>query len=284
MKLQALAVTTLLSTSLLPGAALALTVNIQGVERVLQGPGDTCIDIAGSYPGVDIQPAEAGRTAKVCYDYLNRNLLNMMDVLLVANGDTGGEVTLTFSHEFSPGPNGRIFGRTTIAGAFATPTGALVPTGDRLSFRGYLLQRGNEDPIGEPLEHEVGNTLESGEFDLKGHKEKDKEQGRKEYLIAGRRGLKAELRVQFTAPGHKLVLPRRVMVSLEAGTRTQEKFEATGEAVPAVPEQETSTPETSPLPPMPPATSSPNLFKGQAPRNQPSYGSGVRQRGLSQRH
>lgn len=225
---------------------------IQGQRLVPEEDSQTCIEIAGEYPGVRIEASEAGKVPQVCYSDAKRDILSIHNVTFVAlaqpgaapavapaqeaetrplteNGDKAQkplslqpEVVIEFQHTFPPGPNGRIMARAKIGGFFATADGIGVATGSRLRYEGLFIQDGGEDTIAEPFEHTVGETMDSALFDNK---------AKERYLIAGPRTLKARLGFQFAAAGQKLTLSPRASVSIDTGSRFEDKLEEIEEGI-----------------------------------------------------
>lgn len=63
----------------IPMPVLALSVEIQGTRLSLEIEGGSCIDIAGSYPGVIIEPSEKSKPPRICYN--NSNQANSIAIL-----------------------------------------------------------------------------------------------------------------------------------------------------------------------------------------------------------
>ncbi|MBN2699992.1 MAG: hypothetical protein ACPW60_08200 [Methylohalobius sp. ZOD2] len=220
--------------------ASAFEVTIQGKKMVPEMEDQTCIEIDGEYPGFRIEPSEAGKVPQICYSDARRDIVNIHNAIFVAAesvvagpqgengnasqptpeashaGDIPKEVVIEFEHTFPPGPNGMIMARAKIEGFFATATGLGTATGDSLQFSGYFSQGGQEDPIAEPFTHKVEEELESAIFESK---------GKKQYLIAGSRTLKAKLVFSFAEAGHKLALAKGASVSIDTGSRFEDKLE-----------------------------------------------------------
>lgn len=218
-------------------SAQALEAMIQGQKLVPERESETCIEIAGEYPGVRIEPSEAGKIPQICYSDARRDILNIHNAVFVATAglvpglqsggqqDSGAgsakadapqEVIVEFQHTFPPGPNGLIMARAKIEGFFATATGLGVAAGDKIQFAGSFAQGDQEDYIAEPFAYTVGEELESAIFENK---------GKKRYLIAGPRTLKAKLAFSFTAAGHKLALAKGASVSIDTGSTFEDKLE-----------------------------------------------------------
>ncbi len=230
----------------------AFEVVIQGKRLVPTEEGQTCIEIAGDYPGVRIEASEVGEVPQVCYSDAKRDIISIHNVTFVAlaspeaaaasptpaaetrplvdgdekEGDKPApllpEVVIEFQHTFPPGPNGRIMARAKIGGFFATASGIGVATGSRLHYEGRFIQDGGEDVIAEPFEFTVGETMDAAVFENR---------AKERYLIAGPRTLKARLSFQFAAAGQKLTLSPRASVSIDTGSRFEDKLEEMEEGV-----------------------------------------------------
>lgn len=216
----------------------AVQVNIQGTILLPDSDGGTCINIAGDYPGVRIEPSVAGRIPQVCYSDAKEDIVALRNVTFVATAGTGmpesssaptpnegatkgdatgpGTIVIEFMHTFPPGPNGMVMARSKIDGFFATENGIGVASGDRIRFVGVFSQAGRDDTIADPLDHQVGKTLDSAMFQYN---------GKKRYLIAGSRTLKARLEFSFVAPGQKLSLLKGASVGIDNGSRFEDKLE-----------------------------------------------------------
>ncbi|CAL1239658.1 hypothetical protein [Candidatus Methylocalor cossyra] len=211
---------------LLPGAALALVVEVQGVRLEPPMVGASCVDIAGVYPGVRIEADKPGQTPRVCHNAARVNSISITNATLIALPPANREIVLKFEHEFPPGVNGRIMARAKLQGFFATANGVGVPSGDRLNLTAYFSQGTSDDVIADPLDFKVGDQLESALFDYS---------VKKQYLTAGPRALKGLLKVTFAAPGHKVTFPERCLISLDTGSTFEDKLdtmETLGEAAP----------------------------------------------------
>ncbi|GAB6067499.1 hypothetical protein JCM13664_08170 [Methylothermus subterraneus] len=233
------------------GAGQALEVVIQGKKLVPERESETCVEIAGEYPGIRIEPSEAGKVPQVCYSDARRDILTIHNALFVATEGTVSsvrdgeqtsgtatsgvpEVIVEFQHTFPPGPNGLIMARAKIEGFFATATGLGVASGDTIRFAGSFAQEDQEDYIAEPFIHTVGEELESAIFENK---------AKKRYLIAGPRTLKAKLTFSFTAAGHKLALTKGASVSIDTGATFEDKLEEMESAEESPKEGEEEAPE-----------------------------------------
>jgi hypothetical protein len=191
------------------GPLAALEVTIQDATLTpSQGPGDLCVDLTGEYPGVRVEPSEAGKVPQICYDTINRNLLTLRDATFVATNSEGGPVSIRFSHDFPAGPSGLIYARTRLVGFFANADGTAAPTDAGFAFHGFWGQAGNDDLIGDALEFTVGDDLETDR-----------------YLGAGRRVLSGALDFQFVAGGDTVTVEPGSGIDIEPARRVQEKFE-----------------------------------------------------------
>ncbi len=242
--------------------SFAFEVVIQGKKLVPPQETQTCIEIAGEYPGVRIEASEIGKVPQICFSDARRDIISLHNVTFVATGGessaavapsaskkAGGseapqglpDVVIEFSHTFPPGPNGHIMARAKIAGFFATPTGLGVASGNHVRFTGVFSQGGVEDRIAEPFDRVVGEDIDSAIFESK---------AKKRYLIAGPRTLKGKLVINFAAPGHKLTLVKGATVSIDHGARFEDKLEEVEESVDllreAVPEEAPAEEEKGP--------------------------------------
>ncbi|MGZ8219634.1 hypothetical protein [Methylomagnum sp.] len=201
---------------LLPGVASALVVEIQGVRLEPDMAGASCVEIAGVYPGVRIESDKPGEMPRVCHSASRINSLSIANATLVALPPLKKEVVIKFEHEFPPGVNGRIVARAKLQGFFATADGVGVPTGDKLALHAFFSQGKTNDVIAEPLDFTVGDSLDTAIFDYS---------VKKQYLTAGPRALKGELKVTFNSAGHKLTFPDRCLVALDTGATFEDKLE-----------------------------------------------------------
>jgi hypothetical protein len=220
----------LISPLLLPTAATALVVEIQGVRLEPEESGASCVDISGVYPGVRIESDRPGQTPRVCHNAGRVNSVGIANATLIASSPLKKGVVIKFEHEFPPGVNGKIVARTKLQGFFATANGVGVPTGDSLTLKALFAQGRSSDLIAEPLEFTVGDSMESALFDFS---------GKKRYLVAGPRALKGEIRVSFTGIGHKVTFPEKSLIALDTGATFEDKLEtldAGGEAVDEAPD------------------------------------------------
>lgn len=201
---------------LLPGAASALVVEIQGVRIEPEMVGASCVEIAGVYPGVRIESDKPGQMPRVCHNAARVNSLGIANATLVALPPIKKEIVIKFEHEFPPGVNGKVVARAKLQGFFATADGVGVPTGDKLAMRAFFSQGRTDDVIAEPLAFTVGDDLDKAMFEYS---------VKKPYLTAGPRALKGEIKVTFNGDGHKLTFPDRCLVALDTGATFEDKLE-----------------------------------------------------------
>lgn len=206
----------LIQTLFLPAAASALVVDIQGVRMEPEMVGASCVDIAGVYRGLRIEPDKPGQIPRICHSNTGLNAITIANATLVAVPPSKRDVVIRFEHEFPPGINGKIMARVKFQGFFASDNGVNIPSGDQLSLMAYFSQSRMRDMIADPLTIVVGDTVESAVFDYS---------AKKTYLAAGPRALKGELRVNFLGAGHKLTLPEHCIISLDSGSRFEDKMD-----------------------------------------------------------
>lgn len=206
----------LLASVLFPGVASALVVEIQGKRLEPSMPGASCVEIEGEYPGLRIEPSEAGAVPRICYTSAKINSISIVKATLVALPPIKQDVTIRFEHDFPAGINGKIMARAKLAGFFSTATGLGVPVGDKLSLKAHFSQAGKDDEIGEPFHLTVGDQLDSALFDYA---------AKEQYLIAGPRVLKGELKISFRETGHKLTLPEKSAISIDTGSTFEDKLD-----------------------------------------------------------
>jgi hypothetical protein len=201
---------------LAPVPAGALVVEIQGTRLEIQLAGSSCVEIAGSYPGMRIEASEAGKAPRICYNSNKVNSITVLDAIFVATAPVKKDIVVKFEHDFPPGINGKIMARARLRGFFSAAEGVGVPTGDKLGFSGFFSQNGHDDVIAEPLDLAVDDNLDSAVFDYS-----TKEQ----YLVSGGRVLKGVLTFSFDKPGHRLTLEEKSGVSLDTGSTMADKLE-----------------------------------------------------------
>lgn len=202
---------------LAPGMASALVVEIQGVRLEPTMVGASCVDIVGVYPGLRIEADRPGQIPRICYSSAQVNSISLSNATLVAMPPAKQEILIKFEHEFPPGINGKIMARAKLKGFFATANGIDVPTGDKLGSTAYFSQGKATDVIAEPLDFKVGDAFETALFDYS---------VKEEYLTAGPRALKGAIKIVFTSPGHKLTFPDKCLISLDTGSRFEDKLES----------------------------------------------------------
>jgi hypothetical protein len=202
---------------LLPEVASALVVEVQGVRLEPEMAGASCVDIAGVYPGVRIEADRPGQTPRVCHNAGRVDSISIANATLIATPPVKKDILIKFEHEFPPGVNGKIMARAKLQGFFATENGVGVPTGDRLGLSAFFSQGPTSDVIAEPLSFTVGDSLEAAIFDYS---------VKKQYLIAGPRALKGEIKITFSGLGHKLTLPEKCLIALDSGATFEDKLEA----------------------------------------------------------
>jgi hypothetical protein len=192
----------------LPGLAEALEVEIQGVRVEPTAAGSTCVEIAGSYPGVRIEADAPGQKPRICYNSMRTNSISIANTTLVATAPGKQAVQVRFEHQFPPGINGKLSAKAKFQGFFATRDGVGVPTGDSLRVAAYFSQGSSRDTVGEALGFEVGSTVDSALFDYT---------ARELYVAAGPRTLKADVRAVFNGQGHKLAFADKCVFALNSG-------------------------------------------------------------------
>lgn len=248
---------TCLLLPLVPTMASALSVEIQGTKLETQLEGASCIDIAGDYPGVTVEPSEAGKTARICYNSAQVNSISILSTTFVAKPPAKQNVSIRFEHAFPAGINGKIMARAKLQGFFATANGVGIPTGDKVSLVAFFSQSAHDDTIAEPLDFSVGDQIDSALFDYS---------VKEPYLISGPRTLKGSLKVVFAQPGHKLTLSDASGISIDTGSSFEDKLDTL-----ELPEgDEKEDPGTSdPLGQEPSADQGPNGTVPGAPSNVP---------------
>jgi len=201
---------------LIPAPASALSVEIQGTHLSTEIDEASCIDIAGSYPGLIIEPSERGKSPRICYNSNKNNSIAILNSTFIAPDPIYKFVVVRFEHDFPPGINGKIMSRAKLQGFFSTSNGVGVPSGDRLSFTASFSQDYHDDAIAEPFNVAVGDDQESALFDFS---------AKKQYLISGSRVLKGSLKIFFSAPGHRLTLADKSAIVIDTGSTMADKLE-----------------------------------------------------------
>lgn len=215
-----------------PTPASALAVEIQGTRLEIQIAGASCVEIAGSYPGVRIEPSQNGKSPRICYNSNKVNSITILDSTFIAAEPAQKDISLRFEHDFPPGINGKIMARAKLQGFFSTTDGVGIPSGDKLSLSAFFSQSGHDDAIAEAFNLTVGDDMESALFDYS---------AKEQYLIAGPRKLKGVLTMYFTQVGHKLTLGERSGILLDTGSTMADKLE-TMESEPTEPTEESAEP------------------------------------------
>ncbi len=235
---------------LLPPTAAALVVEIQGITMEPESVyGSNCVNIEGEYEGIRIESSDPAKWPQICFNSQKVNSISIRHATFIAIPPSKREVVVTFSHEFPPGPNGRIMARARLQGFFSTANGTGVATGDKVRLNAFFRQNNSDDAIADPIQHEVADQIDSAMFD---------HTGKEQYLIAGERVLRGELRFTFGDTGHKLTLTDNSMVSIDTGSTFADKLDTleTTEEMP-MPEEGMqpggTPPETLPLPGSPDA-------------------------------
>lgn len=230
----------LMSAVAIPGAAHALTVDVAGKELATEHRGEVCLDLTGKYPGFIIKSAVVGKQPRICLGARRRNKLLFEYISIVATeppppppaaeGEQGKAVapapapfpmkrTIRVANEFSSGPKGLVYARTQVRGFFTTAIGTKPPAGTHVSVQGYFSQAGNDDPIGDVIEQEVEETMQSALLNSI---------ARDEYLVSGRRTLKCTITFTLGAPGESLVIQKGTAVVLDTVKDFNEKLEGWG--------------------------------------------------------
>lgn len=241
---------------LAPVSASALTVEIQGVRLEMRIVGASCVEIAGSYPGVTVEPSQNGKTPRICYNSNKVNSITILDSTFIAAAPIQKDIALKFEHGFPPGINGKIMARAKIQGFFSTADGVGVPSGDKLSLTAFFSQSGHDDTIAEPFSMAVGDGMDSALFDYS---------AKEQYLISGPRTLKGVLTFSFAQAGHRLTLAEKSGIILDTGSTMADKLEA------LEPVEEDASPKTAPSPedvPLEPPPDSPEGQKQDLPADQ----------------
>ncbi len=243
-----------ISPLLLPGIASALTVEIQGMRLEPEMAGASCVDIAGVYPGVRIEADRPGQAPRICHNAARVNSVSIANATLIATPPLNRDIVIKFEHEFPPGVNGKIMARAKLQGFFATESGVGVPTGDKLDLTAYFSQGKTNDVIAEPLKFTVGNDLDAALFDYS---------VKKQYLTAGPRTLKGEIKINFKGLGHKVTFPDKCLIALDSGSTFEDKLETMEMVEGAPPPEEAGQAGGPPGSGRPPAPAAPP--EGQLP-------------------
>ena len=224
---------------LFPAPASALSVEIQGTQLATEIVGASCIDIAGSYPGLIIEASEKSQSPRICYNSNKVNSIAVLNATFIAADPIKTAVVIRFEHEFPPGINGKIMSRAKLQGFFSTPHGVGVPVGDKLAFSASFSQSNHDDAIAEPLDLTVGDDMDSALFD---YSVKEK------YLISGTRVLKGALKIVFNSVGHRLTLADKSAITIDTGSTMADKLEdmAPQEPVEEAAPEKAETPDLSP--------------------------------------
>ncbi len=229
----------LLLSLLTPAPVSALTVEIQGIRLEMQIVGASCVEIAGSYPGVTIEPSQSGKLPRICYNSNKVNSITILDSTFIAADPIQKDIKLKFEHGFPAGVNGRVMVRAKLQGFFSTHDGMGVPVGDKVSFSAFFGQtEDHSDTIAEPFSLTVGDGLDSALFEYS---------AKEQYLISGSRQLYGVLTFSFTKTGHKLTLAEKNGIFLDTGSTMADKLES---LVPTQPvEEDASQKKTAPASP-----------------------------------
>lgn len=186
--------------------SFGLEIEFQGQTVQTESISEQCLNIAGEYDGVRIENSIARKVARICQQSKQNDLLLLTHANFIATRDNV-TVTVRFHNEFVPVTNGPTIGRVSLDGFFATAIGTEAPAGDTVELKGYLNQGSNVSLINEALTHTVGepDDLLSAVFEL---------QTEQDYLVAGKRTLKAELNFKLGKAGNQLVI-KAIRVSLD---------------------------------------------------------------------
>jgi len=207
-----------------PAPASALSVEIQGTRLSTEIEGASCIDIAGNYPGLTIEPSEKGKSPRICYNSNKVNALAILNSTFIASDPIKKDIVIRFEHEFPPGINGKIMSRAKLQGFFSNANGVGAPTGDKLSFSASFSQSKHDDAIAEPFNLVVGDDIDSALFDYS---------VKEQYLISGPRELRGAMKIMFNGTGHKLTLSDKSSISIDTGSTMADKLEAMQPEAPA---------------------------------------------------
>jgi len=206
----------LLGPLLFPAIASALSVEIQGTHLSTEVIGASCINIAGTYPGLIVEPSENSKSPRICYNSNKVNSIAILNATFTSADPAKKEIIVKFEHDFPAGINGKVMSRAKLQGFFSTASGVGVPSADKLNFTAFFSQNNHDDAIAEPFELIVKDDLDSALFD---YSVKEK------YLISGPRILKGSLKIVFSAVGHKLTLADKSGITIDSGSTLADKLE-----------------------------------------------------------
>ncbi|HEB77581.1 MAG TPA: hypothetical protein ENI90_03520 [Methylothermaceae bacterium] len=234
---------------------------IQGKRLVPERESQTCIKIAGEYPGIRIEANEIGKEPQICFSDARRDIISLHNVTLVATEDGSGVAAGSNHHDHSSqvkqpadaAKEQKSSGREAPADSKTPKTFQGLPD-VVIKFshtfppgpNGYIMARAKiagffATPTG--LGVASGNHLRFvGIFSQGGAEDMIAEpfelvvgeaidsaifesKGKKRYLIAGPRTLKGKLVINFAAAGHKLTLTRGATISIDRGARFEDKLE-----------------------------------------------------------
>ena len=208
----------LIAAAMWGGQANALDVEI-GDQRVAASTnaGEACVDLTGTYGGLRIEPTEPyKKKARVCGSARRKNSLKLFNVSVVADTDSPNPRRITIRNRFATGPNGVLYARLGIKGFFAKANGASVPSGNKIAMKGFFVQGGNSDEVGDSLEHKVGREIESGLVQMI---------SRDEYLTSGPREVAMEIDITLQKAGDKFVFDNRTVLVLDGSQDFKERLE-----------------------------------------------------------
>lgn len=240
---------------------------IQGKKLVPEQETQTCIEIAGEYPGVRIEANEIGKVPQICFSDARRDIISLHNVTFVATGvglaavqsSTGGskssqgsQVTEAAKEDKAPsnletaevGKSKSFQGLPDVVIEFSHtfppgPNGHIMARAKIAGFfatpTGLGVATGNHVRFSGIFSQGGAQDLIADPFDLVVGEDIDsaifESKGKKRYLIAGPRILKGKLVINFAAPGHKLTLVKGATVSIDRGARFEDKLEEVEENV-----------------------------------------------------
>jgi hypothetical protein len=216
MRLKPLLPACLLLPLLAPAPAQALEVELQGIRLAPASDISSCVEIAGDYWGVSIIPNEPGKIPRICYNSARINSITILNVAMVAQHPIKSDIVIKFEHQFPTGINGKIMARSKVQGFFSTENGLGTPIGAQISLNAFFSQAGSEDSLAEPFTLTVGEEMDSALFDFS---------AKEQYLASGPRVLKGIMKVRFIKLGQKLTLSEKSTISIDSGTRMEDKLE-----------------------------------------------------------